>query len=218
MVDEVGLVEDRFVAERDDVLEADAVVVGPVEHRRDERPGLAHKREPAGKRVLRPERGVHSRRCRHDTQAVGADEVQLVLVGYFGESALACRTVLARLAEPRGDHDDVADARLPTRLDRVQHDRRRDDDDRHVGVRVADRVDARYPEHLVVVRVDGHRLAVEVLEQVRRDGTTDRALASRRADDRDPIRVEQFVERTHRPPSMPSSDLIALKVLAHQES
>ncbi len=43
-LDEVGLVEDRLVAQRDDVLEPEALVGGPLQHRGDERPRLAHKR------------------------------------------------------------------------------------------------------------------------------------------------------------------------------
>jgi hypothetical protein len=173
--DEVAFVQHRLVAQGDDVFEPHVAVVGPVQHCRDERAGLTHERDRTGLGVLRAERRVHPDLGTHDSQTVGSDDVEVVLVGDLSEAALATRPVTPGLAESGRDDDHVLDAGLATTLDHVHGDGCRHHDHCHVdGPRHrADVLVALETEDGVGVGIDGDHLTVEVGGEVRRDGAAD---------------------------------------------
>ena len=202
VLDEVDLVEDDLVAERDDVLEADVVVGGPVEDGRDERARLAHERDVTGERVLGGERRVQPHGRADDADAVRPDEVEVVLARERREVGLPGRALVAGLAEARRDHDDVAHAGLGDLADDVEGG---PDGDGHDGEvdglgGLADVAEGRPAEDRLAVGVDRDDLAVEVGEQVLHERPADRARPVGRADDRDALGGEQPGEVRHRFP------------------
>lgn len=202
--DEIDLVECGLVAERDDVVESDAVPCRPGDRRGDEGPRLAHERHGSLAWGALEERRVQPVRRTDDADAVRTDQVAVVVVGSLPQFALASFALRSTPAEAGRDDDGAGDADVSRLADDIDHGPSRNDDhgqvDRRRLRRLADGRMTLLSQYRVPVRVDRNQVAVEPGE-VPHQGETDRPLAVGRADEGDSVGVEQTGEVGHCGPS-----------------
>src|SRR5512147_2955549 len=124
---QVYLVNIRFITQAGKFGETQAASQGDIEDRGTQSSRLRHEGHRAGRRSTRCERSVDRRIGIDYTQAIWADQTDMVLPGDTDQLQLAFKAFLTRLAKASADHDGCRDALLTAFFQYVRYLRVWDD-------------------------------------------------------------------------------------------
>ena len=194
MIEAIGEIDIRPIAEGDDGRQADAAARGPFDERGGDRAGLRHEGEVARRGGVRGEASIEPRMRRHHAEAIGPDQPEAVPPRREAHR-LGRRS--GSMTEP-GRHNERGGRSLGARrFDHGRHGRGRRCDDHEVG-RARETVEARgraLPADHGRARIDEVDAAGKARRaQVAQDGKADRTFAVARPDKRDGGWREQLVE------------------------
>ena len=200
IVQQIDFIDVGLVAKADEFGEADALLAGIVEDRRAQGARLGHEGDLARLWRRTGETGIelHIESRVHHTEAIGAQDADVMLAGQTRQFLLSFDAIAADLFEAGHQHNRGATAGFGTGNDRVRDSRCGHGDhcqfDRLRGLRRVS--DTGNTEHGLTVRIDRQQVALVATLQILEDGATYGSGTVGCANDSDTSRRKQCIEST----------------------